>query len=205
MNSLPRQPIVIHPKLSGKKRRSTGADEEALVSVIRNGCCKNNCFLQMCEGPHNYSRAVSILANCRSELRCMTSDEVQAHLLSKLLTFSFAFHGNRRVVDYVVLHDNVQYSVCYKAFTLSYGITTYSLKQIKKSLENDLYAAHGGFTDFTKVHDETLRDLDSMLKINNVDISERKDLLGRCIIPSSDESMMVYTAPYYCFMILMIL
>lgn len=174
------------------RKKPPSLDNSVLESIIREGCeCGKQCFLSLCDGPNNYSTAIEIMKSCRSEILHMGQDEIVSLIVSKLQGFSYVVHGGRKHYDYVISYFNQTYSVCHTAFILCFGITNYALKSAKATIQKNLFSTSGVFSDNTAVNDDTLKLLEQDLRRRQVNVIERREVLGRCSMSNTDESFMV--------------
>lgn len=187
---------ILSKPLNDCKKRSAVVDNRVLENIVISGCgCGKPCLSQLCDGPNNYSQAISILTNCRLELRCMNQTEVINLMVSKLLTFNCTIHSGRRFYDYFIDYHDQNFKLCYKAFALCYGITMYVLKAAKEIILLNSYSNSGKIGDVTKVSNSTTKLFDHGLKNNKINDVERREMVSRCSMSGSDDSLQVRVGP----------
>lgn len=163
-----------------------------LELIIRSGCdCIENCLMRFCEGPHNYSRGIKILNQCRSDILCLSQKELNQYLKCKLLALNRRTVNSYTLYDYSISFENKHYPLCSTAFALCYGITKYQLKAAKKTIKLDFHSVTGHLHDKSKVKRDVITAMNTHLEKMKVDRRERNHITGLCQMTGNNAAMMV--------------
>lgn len=189
-NKLPVSLVV-----AGNKRKLTEPNTYSLENVLKSGCdCNGDCLLNLCEGPNNYSRGVSILLQCRTEINLLSSAELKEFFKCKILSMSKRTTTKRKYYNYTVSFNGNMFEICRTAFLKCYGISKYTLNSAKVAAEQNLHSTVGVFNDLTRVDEATLNLVDKSLKRSETNALERREIRSMCSLAGTDAALQVRIA-----------
>ena len=176
-------------------KRKAPAEEESenfnnsIGIMMFAGCgCNPNCFMKLCDRPHNYMHAINTIKKCMITSRSASRLEFRQHLVSRLKKLETST-GERIFYTYSINNDIEDIIVCKKAWLLCHGATDHALKRAKEEISQDL----NSFNGLRK--NEKSRDIVAIMntKITKSAISllERREIMNNVNIPCSDASVMV--------------
>lgn len=171
-------------------REDVDLDRSAELMIFSGCGCRPNCFLNLCEAPHNYVRGIEIIRACQERTNQLTTTE-RCNYLKDLLRSMEVTHGlERDTYKYCISFKGEKFIVCRNAFILCHDVTNYTLKKAKQEIRAGL----NGCSDFRSnatVADSTLAEVNLQMCKSDVSYLDRRAVLNSMKAPHTDRGSKV--------------